>query len=184
MFKIIISVGLLTANSMSFASEIGQVFSNVDMEQQDNRYELVLYPKQFESAAVVDLKLDVQGNGELMSQMQPVCTQWQENTCTGSYKDILHNEFLHEVDVALYCDDELLYQERKNNSEFTNEEISSLSSHLSFNKSLVKTNSLSCNEVKLTIQTMHGDNDANIQGRINLLNSTSGLSNENYELLK
>ncbi|ATC96220.1 hypothetical protein [Pseudoalteromonas tunicata] len=184
MFKIIMSTGLLAVSTMSFASEVSQVFSDQDMQQQGDSYELTIYPTVLTNAAVIELNLNMQSKGKLTSEMQSVCTQWQGELCTGPNKDIWYSEFLHEVNLTLHCDDKILYQERKNNSEFTNEEITNLNSSISFNKNLITVNPVSCSAIKLNLQTFHGDKTAIIEGSISLKNSTSDSINSNYELVK
>ncbi|WP_105166991.1 hypothetical protein [Pseudoalteromonas sp. T1lg23B] len=180
---IAMSTSLLAFSTMGLASELSSTFTNADMLQQGNGYELVLAASGLTSATVLELDLTVSGQGDLVSGEQPVCTQWQGFECVGSYPQTFSSELLHEVSLTVSCDDQLLYEDRKNNSEFTNEVLSSTDSTVSFDVALVKLNPVTCQSVKLNVTTLSGTSEAKINGSINLKNTTSGSEPTKYEVV-
>ncbi|MCF6436387.1 MULTISPECIES: hypothetical protein [Pseudoalteromonas] len=181
---IAMGTSLLAFSTLGLASEISSTFTDKDMQQQGSSYELNLAASGLTSAAVIDVHLEISGLGALSSGQQPVCTQWQGLECTGAYENVLHSELLHEASLSLSCDDQLLYEDRKSYSEFTNEELSSADSSLSFDISLVKLNPITCQSVKLHVTTLSGESDAQIKGSMNLKNTTTGSESVKYEVIQ
>lgn len=181
---IVISSSMLVFSAISSAAEVNKAFSEADMLQQEKNYELVIDTSSVASASVIELQLAVSGSGDLRVANHSVCTQWQRDGCSGSYENIFSSELLYEVSISINCDDDLLYKERKNYSEFTNEQLSTANSSLSFDVNLVKLSSVECQSVRLNIATLgFGETDM-IRGSFRLGGSTSGTRSLNYEVIQ
>ncbi|CAM4061682.1 hypothetical protein [Pseudoalteromonas byunsanensis] len=181
---IAMGTSLLAFSTLGLASEISNTFTDADMLQQGNSYELNLAASGLTSASVIELNLVISGQGALSSGQQPACTQWQGLQCMGGYENTSQSEVLHEVNIAVTCDDQPLYEDRKSYSEYTNEILTSADSTLAFDVSLVKLTPVTCQLVKLNVSTLSGEPMAKIQGSITLKNNTSKPSASYYEVIQ
>lgn len=181
---IAMSSSILVFSAIGSTAEVNTAFSKADMLQQEKNYELMIDTSSVVSASVIELQLAVSGLGDLRTADDSVCTQWQGADCSGSYENIFSSELLYEVSISINCDDELLYKERKNYSEFTNEQLSTADSSLSFDISLFKLSSVECQSVRVNIATLGSGETDMIRGSFRLGNSTSGTGSLNYEVIQ
>ncbi|MBQ4850564.1 hypothetical protein [Pseudoalteromonas sp. MMG012] len=183
MFKVAaIGLAFMTTSAAINASEMEVSFTNKDMVQNGATYSYALETMNTINASVLEVDIRIQGEGDSVFQMLPACTEWQGSTCVGAAKDILHSEFLHEVDVSVECNGQALYQKTKNNIEFTNEEIVTTASQLAFVHSEIKLNRIECSDLNVNVRTVNGANDAIITGVVRFKDSTSIPTFKNYDV--
>ncbi|WP_052262664.1 hypothetical protein [Pseudoalteromonas luteoviolacea] len=179
-----IGAGLLMHSAMGMAAKLNTSFTEADMILQDGSYTLNILNSLPVNAAVFELSLQASGTGDYSSELKSVCTQFQGSECMGAYVDTLHSELLYEVEVEVRCDGQVLFTDRQNRSEFTNEPLASQSRTVSFDTAFVKLQPVTCQSMELRVATLTNGKTDKVQGTIRLSNTTSQSSTTQYGVIK
>ncbi|MFC3033728.1 hypothetical protein ACFOEE_14485 [Pseudoalteromonas fenneropenaei] len=176
---VVMSLGWLTSTQ---AAELNFAFTLEQMHNNGTSYEIELLESNMQLPSVLALSVAVSGQAQLTSDSNMACTVVRDGTCVGVEQSVTNYQLLHEAAISLSCDGKMIYQQRENRLEFTNEVISNDANVLRFAEQLVMLNKRSCQSLLLSVQPLVGHSVTGINGQLSFSDSTSHSAVNHYKV--
>ncbi|KJY96740.1 hypothetical protein [Pseudoalteromonas piscicida] len=171
--KSIIIAAMLFSGVSANAQANSVPFSDAEMTVSDKGYTLSIAPLQFEGNRHLSIELEVSGVKTISRQSISACTYLQADVCTGATREVNHTEAEFEAQVALRCDDNVLFDITSHDSEFTNENVVADIANIRVEQSVFRENLSSCESLTLNVNLAKGDRVSTVLGSYTVSDSTS-----------